>query len=264
MLEADSSDQTTSVMPPVERYIVDSYPRTDRLVADGLDWLVHEAIDRRTKEAAVLVPRVGCIPILGLGNGLSRDRQFFRDGIDVKVLLTRKRPSTFGGPLLVAWANSEMVASAEQLNPCAICATGWERDGLADWVRVWGATDPRTGEHFPPEAPAPVLVGAVASLALDVLHTTDKRHAVDTLRALKMCGREIDPPMMRGIAIQRGWSFRAADRLYDLAKKFALGKPVQGGSRNMTKTAARQMVTRFEEEGSIGARLETRASRLVA
>jgi hypothetical protein len=235
----------------VERYVIDSYPRTDQLVADGLDWLVRETIARGTTEAAVLVPEVQSIPNLtaGAGRALSKqDRQFFRDGLDIAILVARKLPHSFSGPLLVVWANSEMAARAEHLHPPAICATGWERDGLADWVRVWGATDPRTGERFPSEAAEPAVIGAVASISFhmpgDVLHPSDKARAVEALRALKLCGHEIDPPMIRALAIERGWTPGAADRLADLAKKFALGKPVQGGTK-MTQTRAKEIVARF-------------------
>jgi hypothetical protein len=114
---------------------------------------------------------------------------------------------------------------------------------------VWGATDPRTTEVFPPEAAEPATVGAVRSLSFDmpgdVLHPSDKARAVNALRALKLCDRKIDPPMIRALALRRDWTYRAADRLYELAKKFEAGKPVRGGTK-LTKTQAKAMVARFE------------------
>lgn len=240
----------------MDRYVIDTHPRTDQLVVDGLDWLVREAITGRATEAAVVVPEVQSIPNLpgGAGSALSkRDRQFFWDGLYIQILVARKLPYAFSGPVLVVWANSDMAGQAEHMDPPAICATGWERDGLADWVRVWGATDLLTGERFPAEAADPAVVGAVASISFhmpgDVLHPSDKARAVDALRALKLCGYKIDPPMIRGLAIQRGWLPRAADRLAEIAKKFALDKAVQGGTK-MTKTRAKEMVARFEEADS--------------
>jgi hypothetical protein len=236
----------------MDRYVIDSHPPTAQLVADGIDWLVYEAVRTGTSQAAVLVPEVRAIPNLsgGVGRSLStQDRTFFRDGFDVQIFAARTRPHTFNGPLLVVWANSAMMASAEHLEPPSICATSWEADGLAEWVRVWGATDPRTREHFPPEAAEPASVGAVRSLSFDmpgdVLHRSDKAQAVNALRALKLCDRNIDPPMIRALAVQHGWTYDAADRLYELAEKFAAGKAVQGGSK-LTKTRAKEMVTRFE------------------
>ncbi|HYM45473.1 MAG TPA: hypothetical protein VES65_04845 [Solirubrobacteraceae bacterium] len=240
----------------MDRYVIDTHPRIEQLVADGLDWLVREAISKGMTEAAVLVPEVQSIPNLpgDAGSALAKqNRQFFWDGRDIQILVARKLPYAFRGPVLVVWANSDMAAQAEHMDPPAICATGWERDGLADWVRVWGATDPRTGKHFPAEAADPAVVGAIASIAFhmtgDVLHPSDKTRAVDALRALMLCGYKIDPPMIRALAIQRGWLPRAADRLSDIARKFALGKAVQGGTK-MTKTRAREMVERFEEADS--------------
>ena len=238
----------------MDRYVIDSRPRIDKLVADGLDWLVRDAIARRAIQAAVLVPEVQSIPNLSApaGRQLSKqDRHFFRDGIDITILVAQKAPHLFHGPALVVWANSQMAERAEHMDPPAVCATGWEHDGLADWVRVWGTIDPRTGERFAAETPEPAVVGAVASISLqmpgDVLHRADKARAVDALRALKLCGHDIDPPMIRALAIQHGWIPRAADRLADLAKKFALGKAVQGGTK-MTKTKASDMVARFERD----------------
>jgi hypothetical protein len=236
----------------MDRYVIDTYPSTDQLVIDGLDWLVREAITGRATEAAVVVPEIQSIPNLpgGAGSASSRqDRQFFRDGRDIQILVARKLPHAFRGPVLVVWANSDMAGQAEHMDPPAICATAWSLDGLADWIRVWGATDPRTGVRLESEVPEPAVVGAVASISFhmpaDVLHRSDKARAVDALRALKLCGYKLDPPMIRALAIQHGWMPRAADRLADLATKFAMGKAVQGGTK-MTKTRAKEMIARFE------------------
>ena len=227
--------------------MIDSYPPTDQLVAAGIDWLYGEAFVKGTP-GAVLVPEVQTIDRLSIGVGKTvsrKDRQFFRDGLDIQILVARQQPTAFAGPMLVVWANSQMMASAEHLDPPSICATPWEDGGLVDWMRVWGATDPRTNEHHAAEAAAPVLVGAVRSMALDVLHATDKRRAVDSLKALTICGHEIDPYMIRAQAIRCHWPPRAADRLYELAVKMAQGKRVQGGSK-LTKTKAKEMIARFE------------------
>jgi hypothetical protein len=235
----------------VERYVIASYPQTPQLVADGVRWLTRET--KAVSPAAILVPEVQSIPNLsgGLGVELSRqDRAFVFDGIELTILVARQMPSSFAGPVLVVWANTQMAAKAEYLDPTAICATSWERDGLKDWVRVWGATDPRTGEHHPAEVPPRAVAGAVASISFhmpgDVLHPSDKARAVDTLRALKLCGHDIDPPMVRALAIRRGWLPRAADRLAEIAEKFAAGKAVKGGTK-MNVTRAREMITRFEQ-----------------
>ncbi|MGA9875529.1 MAG: hypothetical protein WBQ21_06955 [Solirubrobacteraceae bacterium] len=235
----------------MDRYVIESYPPTDQLIADGIVWLYGEAFTKGT-DGAVLVPQAQHIPRLSAGVGKklsSEDRKFFRDGLDIQVLIAREQLSAFSGPLLVVWANAEMMASAEHLAPPAICATSWEEDGLTDWIRVWGATDPRTNEHHPAEPAKPVLIGAVRSMALDVLHSTDKRRAVDALKALKLCEREIDPHVIRAQASQCGWPPRAADRLYELAKKMAEGKALQGGSK-LTKTKAKEVGIRFETAGS--------------
>jgi hypothetical protein len=232
----------------VERYLIDSDTSPDRLVAQGIEWLVREAFVTGVA-GAVLVPEAQSIPNLsaGVGKPLSKsDRQLFRDGLDLGIITARQQPSSFDGPVLVVWANSEMMAKAEHMQPSAICATGWEAGGLADWVRVWGATDPQTCKTFPREQPAPVLLGAVASMSLDVLHPLDKARAVNALRALKLCDRKIDPAMISAVALDRGWQSRAADRLHELAEKFALGKPVQGGSK-LTKTKAKEMVAGYEQ-----------------
>jgi hypothetical protein len=235
----------------VDRYVIDAPHPTDQLVADGIDWLYGQAFTKGL-DGAVLVPQAQNIPALSAGvrqTLSSKDRTFFRDGLDVQILTAREHPSAFAGPLLVVWANSAMMASAEHLEPPSICATSWEVDGLFDWVRVWGATDPRTGRQRPADAADPATVGAVRSLSFDmpgdVLHPSDKARAVNALRALKLCERKIDPPLIRALAIQRGWAYRAGDRLYELAEKFAAGKAVQGGSK-LTKTQAKEMVARFE------------------
>jgi hypothetical protein len=240
----------------MDRYIIDSDPQTPALVADGVCWLVAEANGTNAPAAAILVPEVQSIPNLSdaLGRAVSRDeRAVISRGRTLTILTTREMPSSFHGPVLVVWANTKMVERAEHLEPTALCATSWEPNGLAEWVRVWGATDPRIGEHRPAQVPPPALAGAVANISFhppgDVLHPSDKARAVDALRALKLCGYEIDPPMLRALAIRRGWLPRAADRLAELAEKFKAGKPVKGGTK-MTKTRARQMVERFLDNGA--------------
>jgi hypothetical protein len=237
----------------VDRYVIAAYPQTPQLVADGVRWLVREAKATAASGAAILVPEVQSIRNLSAGLGVtlaSQNRGVVCDGIEMTILIARQMPSTFAGPVLVVWANTQMAARAEDLDPTALCATSWERDGLKDWVRVWGATDPCTGEHHPPEVPPPAVAGAVASISFhmpgDVLHPSDKARAVDALRALKLCGYDIDPPMIRALAIRRGWLPRAADRLAEIAEKFAAGKAVKGGTK-MNITRAREMVSRFGE-----------------
>jgi|CZKG01.1.fsa_nt_gi hypothetical protein len=240
----------------MDRYIIDSDPQTPALVADGVRWLVAEANAIDAPAAAVLVPQVQSIPNPSdaFGRAVSRDeRAVLSRGRTLTILTTRQLPSSFPGPVLVVWANTKMAEQAEHLEPAALCATSWEPNGLAEWVRVWGATDPRTGEHRPAQLPPPALAGAVANISFhppgDVLHPSDKARAVDALRALTLCGYELDPPMLRALAIRHGWLPRAADRLAELAEKFKAGKPVRGGTK-MTKTRACQVVERFLENGA--------------
>lgn len=226
----------------MDRYVIDAPHPTDQLVVDGIDWLYREAFVNGL-DGAVLVPQAQNIPALsgGVGRTLSStDRTFFRDGLDIQILTARDHPSVFAGPLLVVWANSAMMASAEHLAPPAICATSWEHGGLVDWVRVWGATDPRTNEHRAAEPVPRVITGAIRSMGFDVLHPLDKRRAVDALKALRLCERKIDPAMIRAEAGRHDWPPRAADRLYELAQKMAQGKVVQGGSK-LTKTKAKRL-----------------------
>ena len=165
----------------------------------------------------------------------------------------RTKPSTFDGPVLVPWANTQMVEDAERLRPPAICAIGWSEDGLDDWKRSWAPIDPRTGQADGEVEEAPAAVrGAVASLSdlfgNDVVHPMDKKRAVNAFKALHMRGVNVDPTLVRSLAISAGWDPDAADRLTDIGRRISAGRTVQGGD-HLSQAAARDLVTRFEAGG---------------
>lgn len=62
-----------------------------------------------------------------------------------------------------------------------------------------------------------------------------------------MLGILSDPILVRALAIKHGLEPDAADRLEEIARKIAEGRAVKGGDR-MTKTKAKELVARFEQE----------------
>jgi len=241
----------------MERFVVDGDGRDERTLVEGFRWLLAYARDSNT-EAAIIVPSVRSIDNLGhvVGTEAARvatkHRQLTIDGIAVHLYTPRTQPNGFTGPVLVPWADSKMVEGAERLGSPAVCATGWVVGQLDDWKRVWDPIDPRTGmvDSGDGERDAGAEVrGAVASLTSglggdDVVHAMDKRRAVNAFRALRMLDIAIDPVLVRGLAIEHGWSAGAADRLERLADSISNGRPVRGGN-TMNKTAARQLVAGF-------------------
>lgn len=77
----------------------------------------------------------------------------------------------------------------------------------------------------------------------DVLHPLDKERAIRTIRALKLTDTPFDPLAIRAEALKSGWQPAAADRLREIAEKFAEGRIVQGGK--ITKTDAKKLVARI-------------------
>jgi hypothetical protein len=241
----------------IERFVIDTYGVDQQAELEAMRWLVREAAERGS-EAAIVVPAVDSIESLGrvIGGDVAahakRHRVFTLNGITVHVFTLKTQHGQFHGPVLVAWADTAMVESAERLHPPAICALGWSEDGLDGWKRAWGPIDPRTGERDILADETPPLVRAVVtdlsgSLGNDVLHPTDKRRAVNAFKALYMLGVPIDSTLVRSLAIQHGWEPKAADRLQAIARKISEGRAVKGGDP-MTQTKAKALVARLESQ----------------
>lgn len=239
----------------MERFVLDTIGVDCEALDAGLDWCAEKS-SQLGCEAAILVPSVNDIRNLGdaIGREQAEDAKNTRviqhAGVEITILLARRLPHEFNGPLLVPWADTRMVQEAEGLRPEAICAIGWVRDGLEDWKRATAPIDLRADGEEVQRNPAPAEVrGAISHLSEfngggDVLHPNDKGRAITAFRALQRCDVEIDPVLVRGEALERSWSPAAADRLAQIAKKIAEGSTVQGGER-LTKTEARKRVERF-------------------
>lgn len=243
----------------MERFFISAYGPDAEAEQLGLAWLVREA-RTRSSDAAVVVPSVGSIE--GLSRAIGADgaafakkhRHFVASGVHVGILSSRTMPTAFHGPVLVPWANDDMVHRAEDMRPGAICALPWTKDDLSEWKRAWNPIDVRTGDPIGEMAAtisSPLVERALVSLTRTVNlssgihHPSDERHAKRLLKSLFLCGEPLDEVEIRTWAISHGWQPRHADDLATLAGKIAAGRRVMGTA--MTKTEAKQVVARLRE-----------------
>jgi hypothetical protein len=247
------SDAREQVM---ERFVIDAYGVDEDAEREGFRWLLAKANELGT-DATVIVPAVSSIEnltrVLGNHAATAKQRRVLTiDGVRVHFVTPKTHRGGLSGPVLVMWADTEMVEAAERRGPPAVCAIGWSEDGLDGWKRSWAPIDPRTG-HPDGEAielPAGVrgAVESLSGLANDVLHPSDKRRAVNAFRALRMRGAAIDPGLVRSFAVSIGWEPGAADRLTQIARGISEGRAVRGGDK-LTQAAAKELVARFEGAG---------------
>ena len=245
----------------MDRFIIESERdgADEDSLREGFLWLIRYATDHGLSTAAVVVPAVRSIRELASAIGgdvaeyAERTRYFTVGGLRIEVFTQKTKPRVdrFEGPVLVPWASAAMARDAEHLEPPAICVTSWARGELDDWKRAHGPTDPRSGAaEQVEEAPAAVR-GAVKAISgapdADITHPMDKARAVTAFKALRLCGVPIDPVLVRALALRHGWGPNAADRLQEMASKFAAGRTVQGGD-HLTKTEAKQRVAGFEAD----------------
>jgi hypothetical protein len=170
------------------------------------------------------------------------------------VFSERTKPRTFGGPVLVLWANDAMVNSAEEMRPPAICATPWAEHDLTDWKCAWNPIDVRTAEPVgagPATVSSSLVERALISLtrtvnmSTGIHHPSDERHAKRLLKALYLCGEPLDVVEVRTWAISNNWEPRHAEDLADLAGKIAAGRRVRGAA--LTKTEAKEIIHRLRD-----------------
>lgn len=238
----------------MQRYVIDSHGPDSEAERAALRWLVDKAREL-DKHGAIVVPGVSSIANLSRvvgeqASAAAQRREIEFEGVSLCVYTPRTQPGMFDGPVLVLWADTPMVESAERLRPAAICATGWSDGGLDGWKRAWAPVDPRTGIADSAASPvSPAVRGLVISLTgplgNDVLHPTDKRRAVTGFTALRMHGIPIDSELVRSLAIAAGWEPNAADRLASIALRIGSGRPVRGGDP-LTASRARDLVDHFE------------------
>lgn len=232
---------------------MDMYGPDAEAEKEAFRWLVAKAAELGS-DAAVIVPGVqnidGLDRVLGPHAERAKQRRELMIGaVRVHFFTPKTQPGRFDGPVLVMWADTEMVERAERLGPPAICATGWTEDGLDGWKRSWAPIDPRTGQADGQAVELPAAVrGAVESLSgmgNDVLHPMDKRRAINAFKALRMHGIPFDPALVRSTAITIGWMPDAAERLAKIAQGIAEGRALRGGDR-LTKAEAKQLLALFE------------------
>lgn len=233
--------------PTTERFYVQAHGPDDDALKVGFRWLLGFARDHGHPRAAVFVPGLQQVENLGRAIGdaaaraLKKDRSVSAGDVTLELLIERKLPFAYDGPLLAVWVDDKQLDKLDELCTPALCAIPWVRTDIDGWKSNWNPTDLRTGEAGGAEETVTnrVVAAALKSLTSTVNlgtglgHPSDKASAVHMFKALKKAREEFDPDQVRAWAVRHGWRPDDARDLSELAQKVKEGRAVRGGSRKM-------------------------------
>jgi hypothetical protein len=226
-----------------DRFYIDAHGSDDEALRLGFEWLITRAGDE-DGAGGVLVSGVRQIGSLAHAIGaegaaaLEKTRQVSADGTTLEILLYKKLPLDYEGPILALWVDDKQLLRIEELRPSAILVIPWNRADIDTWKANFAPTDLRSGTTAQAAPPLdPVAEAALRSLTESVnlstglSHPSDKRDAVWTFRLLSQASILVDPVSVEARAVQLGWRAKDAAELAEVAAGVRDGKRYQVGSK---------------------------------
>lgn len=223
------------------RSFIDTEGADDPAIVEGLQWVVRMAGQAATKEAAIFVPVLDQVELLGRAIGkreaavLKRDRQVRAGHITIRIFTARKIPVHFSGAILAVWADDKHLQKLDALGAYALCVVPWTPSNIEVWRRTWTPADLREASDGPPASkPAtttlsPVVVEGMkaltrmVNLSTGLAHPSDHDSAVELFRLLIKAGEQFDPTDVQAWAARAGWQPKDAAELGELAGRLASG-----------------------------------------
>jgi hypothetical protein len=137
--------------------------------------------------------------------------------------------------VLALWLNDKDLAVVDDERPSSICLMPWVLDHSRRWIESWSPIDLISGQPLQGVGTIddPVVLGALKSLtnsvnlAHSILGTTDRDEVVETIKALRKAGHNLDPACIRAWAVTNGWGAEIADVLREIVQKINDGKALR-------------------------------------
>jgi hypothetical protein len=135
------------------------------------------------------------------------------------------RPSTWrrfpdgwkGGPVLALWPDERFLGTLHSFPGVeALCVVPGIRRYVEPWIRAMAAIDVRSGNPAASSSLDPIVEQGMLSLTNTVNHSNrlvqseDKAAAINTLRALRAGGFQLDPSELEAWAIAHDWPIEEA------------------------------------------------------
>lgn len=208
------------------------------------DWLLDTAEELGASEVSVVASTYQSLGDLDWAIGRWEAAQlrvaphsYLVDGITVRGV-TRRGHWYARGPVLVAWADDQVLAQVEGQRPDAIAAVAQWPDDVAGWRSIH---TPRRIGQIRAEQEAefdtavvelldPIATDAIRSAAALVnenhatLSTTEREWVAGALIALRDAGSVVGPDALRTHLMTMGWNGPLIDRTVDLAARIADGQ----------------------------------------
>ncbi len=211
---------------------------------EAYDWLLDTAEDLGQSEVTIVGATYDALGRLGFAIG-SSEAQHLRvlphryrvNGIVVNGVTTRGSWYV-RGPVLVAWADDQVLTEIEGHRPCAIAAVAAWPDYVATWRSVYrpgrigqvrseqeAEYDTASVEEIDPRV-ADALGGAAAMVneSHAVLTTHERESMAGALIALRAAEMPVEPDAVRAHLMAAGWQGRLVDQVLTLAERIDRGE----------------------------------------
>lgn len=216
---------------------VDDSPGVDAVFV-GFESLLGVALEGEHKTAVVILPTLGHTRRLGDSIGpahasdLRKRGRMTARGIDIMRGTHRDLHVTGTEPVLVMWANDDVLVKVDDRQPPVIIAVASATERIGEWLANWGPGPLRA--ETTPAAPPEDEVGADAAAALKgltaavncgsgLLDPRDKQAAVRTYRDLAARGVPCAPRAARIWAVNNGWTAEGARQLETVGREVHVG-----------------------------------------
>lgn len=211
---------------------------------EAYDWLFDMADELDASEVSIVASTYESLGNLDLAIGASeaqslrvQPHEFRVSGITVRGV-SRRGFWHVQGPVLVAWANDQVMAEVEGKRPAAIAAVAQWPEDVATWRSVYGPTrigqvrpdqeadyDTATVSELDPQV-AKAIRGAAAVVNENhaVLSTHERESMAGALVALRSAGIPVDQEALRAYLMAAGWQGKLVNQTLELSERVDRGE----------------------------------------
>lgn len=211
---------------------------------EAYGWLLDMADELDASEVSIVASTYDSLGNLDLAIGASeaqslrvQPHEFQVNGITVRGV-SRRGFWHVRGPVLVAWANDQVMAEVEGKRPAAIAAVAQWPEDVATWRSVYGPTrigqvrpdqeadyDTATVSELDPQV-AKAIRGAAAVINENhaVLSTHERESMAGALVALRSAGIPVDQEALRAYLMAAGWQGKLVNQTLELSERVDRGE----------------------------------------
>lgn len=247
-----------------ENLIIPAGNNNDQFVLEGIRWLVSTA---KAGKGEGLIAVNGFAVLERVARRIFGERRAKQlragmatvDGVRLAVMSDAKPLFDFSGPVFALYPSARLLDRIDTMYSVThLLVIPWLEKDVEDWIRAW---QPHEIGEDAEVAGSIALSNPIVAAAMDdlvvlinvgtgIVSPTDKAHAIEIFRCLKLNGTTYDPDEIRAwLVAEAGMEPGDANDVRDLAQRILDGRTVQGAGSPRKNT---QRYKRWVAEAGAG------------